>query len=308
MRNVPLPGISVWANVTKNATLTSFLENVVSSATTFSTWTLKNGVINEAGQSYDTDAVFKGIFVRALTEALMRNPGTALARYIEAYIYVQYDSILLNSRAPNSNFYATSWSGPTNSSFNAAGNIAALDVLNAAFGIAAIADTASGGTPSTNDTTGSRSRHLDIGAIAGGVAGGAVAVSAIIAALSLRRRRRAHAREVHSIDGSFYSSDSVDAMDTVEPFVDTPGSISQSSKRQHRRKSRMGATPSSTMAPLDLLAEQSVGSEGFLTSTSDLGRVEVPGSADFPELPALVRHLYHLMQGRQTEPPPRYES
>ena len=37
----------------------------------------------------DENAIDKGIFIRALTEVRMRNPGSALAQYIESYITVQ---------------------------------------------------------------------------------------------------------------------------------------------------------------------------------------------------------------------------
>ena len=43
----------------------------------------------------NNDSVLKGIFIRALTEARMRNPGTALAQYIDAYIHVQVSLLIL---------------------------------------------------------------------------------------------------------------------------------------------------------------------------------------------------------------------
>lgn len=42
--------------------------------------------------------VLKGAFIRGLTEARMRNPGTNLAQYIEAYITVQVSCQLLVTR------------------------------------------------------------------------------------------------------------------------------------------------------------------------------------------------------------------
>ena len=82
----------------------------------------------------NNDSVLKGIFIRALTEARMRNPGTALAQYIEAFITVQasgsplntsilpsyspcnqFNSLLAHARAPDTDFYTTAWSsGPAN--------------------------------------------------------------------------------------------------------------------------------------------------------------------------------------------------
>ena len=80
------------------------------------------------------NSIDKGIFIRALSEVRARNPGTALAEYIEEYITVQvpsaashsfnspthvvsvpqFNSLLENARAPNTDFYAPSWSaGPS---------------------------------------------------------------------------------------------------------------------------------------------------------------------------------------------------
>ncbi|KZV72629.1 hypothetical protein PENSPDRAFT_348252 [Peniophora sp. CONT] len=107
-------GLSVWANVTKNDTLTSLLQTVVPSVANYPVWTLHNGVISEAPARDSFQATLKGIFIRGLSEARMRNPGTDLAKYIEGYITVQYNSLLSNALAPQTNYYTTSWIGPPN--------------------------------------------------------------------------------------------------------------------------------------------------------------------------------------------------
>ncbi|KZV77382.1 hypothetical protein PENSPDRAFT_183635 [Peniophora sp. CONT] len=105
-------GLAVLANVTRNATLTSLLEVVVSNVTTFSKWSSDNGVISEASGSNDPNTFFKGWFVRGLAEARARFPDTDLARYIEAYITVQYHALLNEALAPGTDFYSPSWTGP----------------------------------------------------------------------------------------------------------------------------------------------------------------------------------------------------
>ena len=40
------------------------------------------------------DSIDKSIFIRALAEARMRNPGTALAKYIESFITVQVSGLV----------------------------------------------------------------------------------------------------------------------------------------------------------------------------------------------------------------------
>ena len=47
----------------------------------------------------DKDNIDKGIFVRALAEARLRNPGTALASYIEGFITVQASASVKHSCA-----------------------------------------------------------------------------------------------------------------------------------------------------------------------------------------------------------------
>ena len=81
------------------------MEDVVPNLVTFPTWSLNDGVIKgksctrpnfpaltqtaEAFQPDNREVIDKGIFIRALAEARRRNPGTALAKYIESYILVQ---------------------------------------------------------------------------------------------------------------------------------------------------------------------------------------------------------------------------
>lgn len=76
----------------------------------------------------------KGTLIRGLTEMKNRFANqTQLANLIEAYIAVQFNSILSNARAGTSNNYTAKWTGPAPSYFQAAGNVAALDVFNSMF-------------------------------------------------------------------------------------------------------------------------------------------------------------------------------
>ncbi|KZV77391.1 hypothetical protein PENSPDRAFT_679560 [Peniophora sp. CONT] len=107
-----IEGLSVLANVTNNGTLTAFLRDVVSNVTTYPAWSSAGGIIREDSNLSDWGYNMKGLFIRGLAEARVRNPGTDLARYIEAYIMVQFNGVLDNARgqAPNNNYYASSWS------------------------------------------------------------------------------------------------------------------------------------------------------------------------------------------------------
>ena len=49
-----------------------------------------SGIDHDPGVLVDSaNQVLKGIYIRGLAEARKRNPGTDIARYIEAYTYVQ---------------------------------------------------------------------------------------------------------------------------------------------------------------------------------------------------------------------------
>ena len=87
----------------------------MANVTTFSKWTFDDGVISgkrrprfderaerplkmimaEAPSSDDSNAIFKGWFIRGLAEARARFPNTELAKYIETYITVQVSTPLL---------------------------------------------------------------------------------------------------------------------------------------------------------------------------------------------------------------------
>ncbi|KZV59441.1 hypothetical protein PENSPDRAFT_416959 [Peniophora sp. CONT] len=300
-------GLSVWANVTKNDTLTSLLEMVVPNVTTFGLWTLNNGIIKEGYNTQDWDSIDKGIFIRALTEARMRNPGTALAKYIEAYITVQFNALQAHARAPDTDFYTTAWSsGPTNSTFIASGNIAALDVLNAAFSF--VAPTLSSSSPGSSNSTTSHSNpekltsKPDGGVIAGSVVGGVVASAAIVAAFLLWRRRHNHAG--NNVQAHQESSDPIrgDARTNTEPFV-LQSAPTHSSKWQ-RFYAPQRETPSSWAAPSDTVPASSSTQEGGFYRDGAMSEL-----AEHAELPTLVHRLYDLLQRRHEtgERPPQYE-
>jgi len=188
--------LSVWANATSNSTLTSLLKSAVQSTTTFPTWTLTTGIISEGNSPTSLQSILKAIYVRGLTEAYHRNPGTDLASYIESFITVQYNSLQSTSRQPGTDFYETSWFGPANATLNTFGNLAALDVLNAEFSF--VAQNSSGPSTPLNDTSGSNGDHnggspsssSSLGAIVGGVVGGVVAITAVAVSVFFCHRRR----------------------------------------------------------------------------------------------------------------------
>ncbi|VDB84719.1 unnamed protein product [Peniophora sp. CBMAI 1063] len=335
-------GLSVWANVTKNNTLTTLLQTVVPSVTSFSGWTLQDGVISEAPARDSFQATLKGIFIRGLSEARLRNPGTDLAKYIEAYITVQYNSLLNNALAPQTSYYTTSWFGPPNATFSAVGNLAALDVLNAAFSFVAPTPASpdsseSGNSTTTNsphptDTPASSSAPSNAGAVAGGVVGGVVGVAAAVAAFLLWRRRRDSAKRGHFIQEKF---DGSDGGMTVEPFIHQTSPHDLPSTNLARPQAALpaisGAASTSGLlsspvvtvghpsklqrmnAPYHDANAQAVAIRQPERMPSSAGESSSPGVAgpervSLAEIPNLVRRLNNLLQGQPEELPPQYES
>lgn len=81
---------------------------------------------------------WKAIFIRSLN-ILLRRTATAkpnLAALIRAYVAVQYNALVDLAAAPGSANYSSSWIGPPATQLLPWGQVAALDVLNAAFSIA----------------------------------------------------------------------------------------------------------------------------------------------------------------------------
>ncbi|KZV73153.1 hypothetical protein PENSPDRAFT_683186 [Peniophora sp. CONT] len=280
-------GLSVWANVTRNDTLTKLLETVVSSVATYPAWisSASDGIINDHTRDPSLKGeqqILKGVLVRGLAEARLRNPDTDLARYIEAFIHVQLNAILdfARGRGPNDSRYARSWDLSPASAFDAGGNVAAVDVLNSAFTLV---------SPSTfvNGTSKGHVKSPKTSAIAGGVVGGVVAaVVAVIAVTVLvcRRRRRTKAAGINNGPGS----------DAVEPFFSriAHNPIASSKWGRINEAYELPSHPASLAPPAsDANYDRGVGHEPF----------------EVAEIPSIVQRSNSFLQGRHGEQPPRYE-
>ncbi|KZV73130.1 hypothetical protein PENSPDRAFT_750421 [Peniophora sp. CONT] len=291
-------GLSVWANVTGNDTLTTLLEMVVSNVTKFPSWSSPNGVVNDQDLLLidgDPNQILKGIYIRGLAEAARRNPGTDLALFIEAYIY--FNSLLDHARAPapDDNYYSSSWIGPPTAVFDAGGSLAALDVLNAALSFAARAarsmpsgNTSSAGGPTPTSTFGSTpAKSLNAGALAGGVVGGVIAAVVAIAAVLLCRRRR--------IVNEVEEGDDLSGSNFVQPFISRPGH----NPTVLSKSARLNSSYQEVAPPLRATLPVPV---------PDASRDQAldHNSTDVAELPSLVQFLMTFLQGRQGELPPRY--
>lgn len=77
-----------------------------------------------------TLAYLAGQLIRGLSEAYYRNPGTDMAAYVKAYLFVQFNAILDAATVTigGSDAYSANWLGPPPSAFSPEGSIAALEV------------------------------------------------------------------------------------------------------------------------------------------------------------------------------------
>ncbi|KZV77205.1 hypothetical protein PENSPDRAFT_660464 [Peniophora sp. CONT] len=233
------------------------------------------------GPGSSPNQILKGIYIRGIAEAARRNPGTDLALYIEAYIYVQarirflmtpFNSLLDHARAPapNDSYYSRAWAGPPNSP-------------------SGITSSAGGPTPtSTFGSSPAKSRHT--GAIAGGVVGGVIAAVVAIATVLWCRRWR-HTGVVNMVERDVDSAGN----NSVQPFISRPAynpTPTSSKLARLNESTRQNIAPS---LPVPLAA-----SEPDTTHDQGTDR-EAP---DIAELPSLIQRLNNLLQGRYGELPP----
>ncbi|VDB95866.1 unnamed protein product [Peniophora sp. CBMAI 1063] len=339
-------GLAVWANVTQNSTLVKVLEEVVSNVTTFPAWSLHEiPVLTESGGLQQWDYNSKNFFIRGLAEARARNPGSDLSRYIEAYIMIQFNSLLSNAQGapPNNNFYGTAWAGSPPTSFSAPGNLAALEVLNAAFSLVQPAngtnETATSASPATTSTAATATTSApmspsrsNVGAIAGGTVGGAILVVGCIAGFLWYRRRQTSARSASAAPNMTSSvsligrHDEHNALGAVDPFtMSSPSTQVPSKWRDNYAPSHSAAGPSSPVTahssrstaayggdsdpargPLIGSGQRSTSVQAVRDGT-DMQEVAHAESDGLSEVPGLVGRLYHLLS-RQVELPPAYAS
>ncbi|VDB94349.1 unnamed protein product [Peniophora sp. CBMAI 1063] len=221
-----IEGLSIVANITKNDTYAQMLYNLVPSTVAVPEWHDNNGVLTE------DSAYSKGTVIRGLLEARLRNPTNSnMTALIDAYITIQYNAVTKNAHIAETSNYKSSWLGDGSTDYTTEGNLAALDVLNAAVAITPTSEAATNSTPSAassiplsssssssslsfstsaspsslatlspsspaSSSPPSQHTSIPIGGIIGGTIGGAVmfTVLALGVCLCLRRRRRTRER------------------------------------------------------------------------------------------------------------------
>ncbi|KAI0090053.1 hypothetical protein BDY19DRAFT_992295 [Irpex rosettiformis] len=139
---VVIEGLSILAST--HSTYTSRLNSLISATIPYSRWTnVSDGIIIEgptsAADANSNGATFgyKAILVRGLYEAYSRIPSNSTeASFIQSFITVQLNALTDLSSVTGSNLYSPKWEGPPPTQLLPWGQLAAVDVLNAAVGLA----------------------------------------------------------------------------------------------------------------------------------------------------------------------------
>ncbi|VDB86675.1 unnamed protein product [Peniophora sp. CBMAI 1063] len=229
-----IEGLSIVANVTANQTYTQMLDALMPFIVSFRDWHTSDGIL-----STDSPWCSKGIYMRGLLEARLRNPSnTGLIALIDAYLTIQFNAVQTNA-AIGGNDYALSWQSGSHSSsqsvFSTLGSVEALDALNAAFVIAptnasqprnTTQPTNINGlpTPTTNPAPSGTQRHAStsIAVIVGASVGGGVGVFVALIAICVCLRRQKRTRETPDLRVDTKQGDSLQARRTrlvPEPFT-----------------------------------------------------------------------------------------
>uniref|UniRef100_A0A0W0GEH2 Glycoside hydrolase family 76 protein n=1 Tax=Moniliophthora roreri TaxID=221103 RepID=A0A0W0GEH2_MONRR len=123
-----LEGLAVLSSVTRNATISQRLRNLILDTVSSNAWQDNDGIIENGGSELGGQYVVRGlaaVYNRNSTPSDLRN-------YIKDYIGVQYNAVLKNATEQGSSVYGASWKGPPPSAFSSEAQTNALSVLIAA--------------------------------------------------------------------------------------------------------------------------------------------------------------------------------
>ncbi|KAJ3476800.1 hypothetical protein NLI96_g10908 [Meripilus lineatus] len=143
------------------------------------------------------DFVLKGIFIRGLFETWYRSPsGSDVATLAGSFITVQLNALLDLAKTQGSDQFSPSWPGPMSETFLPLGQLVALDVFDAAVGMANPSPTSSTSsglpipTASAPDPTFSPAKNSKAGLIAGVTVASSVSAILLFVVLFLWIRKR----------------------------------------------------------------------------------------------------------------------
>ncbi|KAK7692625.1 hypothetical protein QCA50_004258 [Cerrena zonata] len=215
-----IEGLSVYAAVTKNDTLTQHLQKMILNV--INVWRSGDGIYDgSTGGAADENidqAYAGGPLMNALFEAWSSFPvDSDLSRLISSFMTVQFNAVVDFARLPDGTNYSPFWHPPAlvHQGSLPWGQLQALFVLNTAVGMATTNQTqdsvsSSSSTAPQQTSNGSplpqaahTKQHLSSGTIAGVAAGGVIIIALLIAIpllLSRRRSKRKNTKDVDILD------------------------------------------------------------------------------------------------------------
>ncbi|KAJ3480126.1 hypothetical protein NLI96_g8573 [Meripilus lineatus] len=250
-----IEALAIYAKVTNSVDWTSFLHKLVATAIKFPSWTGDNGVITEVPPGptdADTNSIrhtLKAIFIRGLYVAWSRaDPTSEMAKLIRAYIMVQFNSIMNVATVPGANQFSPTWFGPPAGRLLPWGQVAALDVLNAALGLALHPAPEASATPTgivdstivpepTSPITRQERKQHNVPLIAGLTSVGGVIICLLVVIVVVRRLRGPRQKAQDSRETS--GEDAIDHLGIpgLEPFAITASRRRQPTERQEKSES-----------------------------------------------------------------------
>ncbi|VDC00024.1 unnamed protein product [Peniophora sp. CBMAI 1063] len=315
LSSAPIQGNTSWAQI-----LQSFVTSTVNSPLWTESIGANAGILIE--NSTGDPEVFSEAFVRrnALFRALYEiwsraGSSSAMANFIQAFVMVQYNA-LLDLASNNGSIYSPNWLGPTVTTAVPWGQLAAMEVLNAAIAMPptnSSAPTGASATPSVTTTVSpsmssspSTSSIGEVVGIAVGATIGALSIVAVCAVWLIRRRRRAN---IHGARSD--AQRDIDAFPPGLPVIQRPSEepvsiigAGYSSGKTRYRPGLALLSDSAVSTPLESVAP--TGSSAV--DPTDLAVPMLDGDQE-AEIRRLVERLRNnINQFADTRPPPSYFS
>ncbi|KAF7290159.1 Glycoside hydrolase family 76 protein [Mycena indigotica] len=186
-----MEGLAILYSITKNATYSTMLDQLVSVSFATNAWTDSTGII-QVGSAKTADASIP----RGLVAAYVRNATSPSVRLsIASYLAVQYNAVADLAKQPGGDIYGGFWQGPPGLTFDPASQTTAIQALISSLAVTdsgpvSPSGTSSGPSPPTNSAAPAPNSKSEssIGAIVGGVVSGILVLGALAIVLICRIR------------------------------------------------------------------------------------------------------------------------
>ncbi|KAF7296752.1 Glycoside hydrolase family 76 protein [Mycena indigotica] len=202
-----IEGLAVLYTLSKNATYSKMIDDIVSASLATTGWQDATGII-QTGVNKTGD----GTLPRGLVAAYRRNATSpSLRPYIASYLAVQYNAAVDLAKKSGGDIYGQSWLGPAGTTFNAGAQVNAIQALISSIALDdpilpptplslsssgfSFSSNAPGSSPTLPSSPGpTHKTKTSIGGVVGGVVGGLVALALLAGLAFCWGRKRGHSR------------------------------------------------------------------------------------------------------------------